>query len=118
MIALLLLACAGEADTAPNCEATEAAAELPVPMGNEHHCGTFPLTAGEHAYLSVFVSADAQCEGATDGAVSMPYLPIYTNMSNDEPKWTFDVLGDSAGEGALTVTCDDGTTWTGFFVVS
>ena len=120
---LLLLspACGGdeEEDGAGGCEEIAAEAEsLDGTLDGRDDCGRFSMAVGDHAYVNVEVTApEEECTGTTSGGVVLPYDPIYSNPSNGEPKWTFDVEAMEAGEGELDVTCVDGTRWTGVFEV-
>lgn len=88
-------------------------------LGGINDCGHWSLAVGAHVYLNVEVTApDMDCSGTTSGAVFLPYDPIYSNLSDDAAKWTFDIEGGEAGEGTLDVTCEEGTRWSGIFTVS
>ena len=114
-----LLACAGGADTGGACASfPDTASSTARPLDNGDDCGTWAVEVGGHVYVNVAVSDPAAtCAGETAGAVSLPYDPIFSHAAEEPPKWTFDVVGDEPGEGSLDVRCDDGTRWSGRFVV-
>lgn len=117
MLLLLLLGCAGT--EANECQPP---AEATVPDGglnNDDDCGHWAVGVDEHLYIRVeLTEPDQDCEGETTGSVEQPYAPIYSNLSDSAPKWTFDVLGMEAGEGTLDIVCGEGTTWSGSFTVT
>lgn len=118
---LLLLAACGddETDSTEGCESfPDEATAIDGPIGAAEDCGRWSLSADKHAYVNVEVSEpEAECTGTPGGVMSLANDPIYSNASNDEPKWTFDLVPSGPGEGSLDVTCVDGSTWGGRFVV-
>lgn len=119
---ILLLACGGEeeADDEDGCAGfPEEATPLDGTLDGRDDCGAFSLAVGDHAYVNVEVGEpEAECTGTASGAVALAYDPIYSNPSNGEPKWTFDLEALSAGEGELDVSCVEGSRWSGRFEVS
>lgn len=119
---LLLPACGGEGE--PDDEAgcasfPEEATPLDGTLDGRDDCGHFSLAVGEHAYVNVeVIEPEADCTGTASGAVALAYDPIYSNPSNGEPKWTFDLEAVSTGEGELDVSCVEGSRWSGRFEVS
>ena len=119
LVLLLLAACAG--DDASDCAAwpDEAVAADGV-LGNADTCGYWRLGVGEHLYVNVSVTvAESPCTASMEPAIGLNADPIYTNLSNDGPKWTFDVVGLSATDGyaGLQVECGEGTTFAARVVV-
>ena len=103
---LFLLACASSTCDWP--------ATATAPDGSvEDSCGYWAVPVGEHLYANVYLSEpESPCEAALDPALHLNSDPIYSAMSNDAAKWTYDVVVDAAGDPLeVTVTCDDGTAW-------
>ncbi len=122
LLPALLLACGDkEEDAESGCTDADFPASASDPDGvldGWDDCGLWALAVGDHAYINVVVSeAEVPCDWDVSGGVVVPYDPTYSNMSDDDPKWTFDVEATETGDGELDVSCDDGSTWTGRFVV-
>ncbi len=66
-----------------------------------------------HIYLDLHVSRELpDCALSLGDGIDVPNDPIYTNLSTDGPKYTYDFVGQSAI--ALTtadISCDEGTEW-------
>ncbi len=75
-------------------------------------CGWYTLAVGGHLYANVYVTEpESPCTAALGDGLSARD-PIYSAMSDDAPKWTFDVVAQVPGtEQPVDVTCEDGTTW-------
>lgn len=103
---LLLLACADS-----TCDWPDAAAVPDGPV--EDSCGWWEVAVGEHLYANVYLSEpESPCSDTLDPSLHLNSDPIYSAMSGDSAKWTYDVVVDAAGsEMEVTVTCDDGTAW-------
>lgn len=119
MILLLLAACAG--DDPSGCEAWP---DEPVTaggvLGNADTCGYWRLAVEEHLYVNVSVTVEeSPCSATMDPAIGLNADAIYTNLSNDGPKWTFDVVGLTPSEGysGLQIECGEGTTFAARVVV-
>lgn len=108
-----LFACSTPADVVACPDLPAAATAPPTVLGNSDDCGRWIVAVGEQLVVSVVVTEpEATCEMETDAGLTLLYDPIYTAMSNDEPKWTFQVKADAEVDGAwISVTCEDGTTW-------
>ena len=75
-------------------------------------CGYFSAAVGDHLYVNVYVSDDqAGCEEALGEGLSLFASPTWSSLSDDETKWTFDVVAEASSEDWTTfdVSCDDGT---------
>ena len=120
MSLLLPLAACGDSAALGGCDDFPAdAAVASGSLGSEDTCGRWALAVGEHLYINVdLTEPDQDCTGTTTGGVTLPYDPIYSNPSNSSPRWTFDVEGVEAGEGALDVSCAEGSTWGARFTVT
>lgn len=113
MLLALLLACA-PSDSDAACAAFPAEPTAPEGvLGPEDSCGFWALALGEHLYADVVVTEPlAECDATLGAGLELFSSPIYSAMSNDEPKWTFDVVGVAATEAAgaeLSVRCADGS---------
>ena len=115
---LALIGCKSD-EEATGCSGFPDAATAPGhTLDNSDDCGHWEVATGAHIYINVVVTeADVPCEGTTEGAVTIPYDPIYSNLSDQDPKWTYDVQGVEPGSGSLDVSCDDGTTFEAMFTV-
>lgn len=114
----LIVGCADEEEPDGCTSFPETATPTGRVLDNSDDCGHWEVPTGEHVYINVVITtAEARCEGTADGAVTIPYDPIFSDLSNEDPKWTFDVQGVSEGEGSLDVSCDDGTTFEARFTV-
>ena len=87
----------------------------PGVLGSADTCGYWSLAVGEHLYTSVGVTeAQSPCSAALGDGIVLNADPIYSAMSDDVPKWTFDVVGESStgtGYAGVEIACDDGTEW-------
>ena len=115
MLLALLLACAS-AD--PDAACDDYPAEPSDPSGvlsTADTCGFWTLEVGDHLYVDVVVTEPlAECEATLGAGLELFSSPIYSAMSNDEPKWTFDVVGTAATDPAgaeVRVECVDGSAW-------
>jgi hypothetical protein len=108
---LLLLACATPEEDV-TCAAWPDAASAPDGVV-EDSCGWWQIAVGDHLYVNVYLAeADATCSDALGDGLVLNSDPIYTNMSDDAPKFTYDIVGDAAGTAlGVDITCDDGTRW-------
>lgn len=106
----LLLACATPVDD--GCAWPDAAsAPAGVLESAADDCGWWSLAVGEHLYVNVAVTeADAPCgPPEMDAVLAENAGAIYSNLSGQGPKWTYDLVGVSAGETTVAIHCDDGT---------
>lgn len=85
----------------------------PAPLDGvvEESCGWYTLAVGERLYANVYVTEpEARCDETIGEGVALTNEPIYSAMSNDAPKWTYDLTAESAAEGVLVdITCEEGT---------
>ena len=96
--------------------------EVPSPvegtLSDEDSCKAWSLIIGEHAYVNIFVDDEfIECDAQLEDNLEIPYAPTYSNMGDEGPKWTYDFLAVLEGEGAATLSCDDGNIWEGYFIV-
>ena len=84
-------------------------------LSAEDTCGFWSLALGDHLYVDVVVTEPlAECEATLGAGLELFSSPIYSAMSNDEPKWTFDVVAVAATDPAgaeVSIECVDGSTW-------
>ena len=114
MLIALLYACAEEPVKEEACAGMpDSASTPPTVLGNEHDCGYWTVALDAQLYVSIVVEeVESPCASDPGEGLEQLYDPIYSNMNNDAPKWTFQILGTSVIEGTtLSVTCDEGTTW-------
>jgi hypothetical protein len=87
-------------------------------LTDEDSCQAWALIVGEHAYVNIFVEDEfIDCDAQLEDFLAIPHDPTYSNMGDEGPKWTYDFLAVSEGEGAASVSCDDGNLWEGYFIV-
>jgi hypothetical protein len=109
--------CADGEDDGAHCEEfPAAAAEAPTVLTNEDDCGWWTVAVDDYLVVSLYVDAEEQpaCELTYDDALLMKYGDdaAYSNLSNDEPKVTWQVFGAAAtGEASWSASCDEGTEW-------
>lgn len=113
MLLALLFACTTPTEAVVCPDLPDSGSTPPTVLGNSDACGRWIVALGEQLVVSIVVTEpEATCEMETDAGLTLLYDPIYTAMSNDEPKWTFQVKADAEVEGAwIDVTCEDGTRW-------
>jgi hypothetical protein len=73
-------------------------------------CGWYLLDVGDHLYINVYVTEpESPCEADWEPGLEVPD-PIYSDLSNDDPKWTFDIRAQVPGsELDVSIVCEDGT---------
>ncbi|MDP2315589.1 MAG: hypothetical protein Q8P41_22005 [Pseudomonadota bacterium] len=108
MLFFVLFACATPDES--GCSFPDAAV---APDGVvEDSCGWYALAVGEHLYANVYVAEPSSPCSVALGEGLSARDPIYSAMSDDAPKWTYDVTAEAAGvEQIVDVTCEDGTRW-------
>lgn len=112
LLLLLLQACTPEEP--PLCEAFP---DAPTPADGTLHnadgCGWWELPVGEQLIVSVVMTEpDHECEGEMGDGLALVASPMYSNMSNDEPKMTFQMEGVAPVTAfELYLTCTEGTEW-------
>jgi hypothetical protein len=114
MLTILLFGCAPEPEEEVVCaDFPTSATEAPTVLENDDSCGHWSVPLGDQLVVSLIITEpEAPCELASDEGLTLLYDPIYTNMSNDSPKWTFQVGADVEAEGVpLEISCEEGTTW-------
>ena len=107
---LLLLACASPSEG--GCSWPDAAvAPDGVLESAADDCGWWALAVGDHLYVNVAVGeADATCDPPEmDAVLTENAGAIYSNLSGQGPKWTYDLVGAAAGETTVAITCSDGS---------
>ena len=105
-------------DTA-DCWRKSATQAVEGTLNLDDSCQVWEMDIGAHAYINVHVSSEnTDCDPELAGHLSIPYDPTYSNMGEEGPKWTFDILGEAQGEGAVRIACQDGTVWEGYFIVT
>lgn len=114
MLLALLLACSTEAVT--GCQDyPSTATEPPGVLGSTDTCGYWVIAVDDHLYANVEVTeAQSPCTSALGDGIVLNSDPIYSALSNDVSKWTFDVVGAAAtgtDYAGFEVACDDGTEW-------
>lgn len=122
LVSKFYLACQIKLDVASqdsaDCWLESAVQPVEGVLNGDDSCQIWEISVGAHAYISLQVSSEeTSCESDVDVNVSIPYAPTYSNMGNEGPKWTFDVMGESVGEGHVHISCQDGTVWNGYFIV-
>lgn len=88
--------------------------EVPGVLDSADSCGFWLVPVADHLYVNVAVTeAGADCSAAMGAEVALFAEPIFTDMSNEPAKWTFDVVGVSpTGDFAsVDVTCSEGSSW-------
>jgi hypothetical protein len=116
---LLLLACASDPKEGACTEfATDPAAPDGV-LTNDDDCGTWSLAVDDQLVVSVYVTVEqATCEAEMGDGLDLPYEPIYTNLSDDGAKVTFQFKATAAAQdSSIAITCDEGTTWNAHLVI-
>ena len=107
-----LLACT---EPAPDdCAWPDSATDAGGVLENTDTCGFWSLEVDGHLYVNVgLTEPDGECSAAMGEEVSLNASPIYSNLTTDGPKWTFDVVGvaPTAPFASLDVPCDEGTRW-------
>ena len=108
-MSLLLLACAPATDETACTSWPDAA--VPPDGVTEESCGWYALSVGGHLYANVYVTdPDAGCDAVLADGLALNAEPIFSNMSDDAAKWTYDIVATSAGNSLhADVTCSDGT---------
>lgn len=113
MILLLLLqACTPE--DPPLCEAfPDAPTVADGTLDNGDSCGWWEVPVGDQLIVNVFMEEpDHECDGDMGDGLELVASPMYSNMSNDGPKMTFQMEGVAAVTAFdLVLTCTEGTTW-------
>ncbi len=109
---LLLVACV---ETTPeDCPWPEAAVVADGVLENVDTCGYWSIVGDDHLYVNVALTEpDMDCSAAMDAEVALNSAPIYSNLTTDGPKWTFDVVGLAPTDtfASFDVTCAEGTRW-------
>lgn len=74
-------------------------------------CGWYLLEVGDRLYVNVYVTEpESPCDAELGVGLGLPNDPIYSHLSNDDPKWTFDIHAQVPGaELGVDITCEDGT---------
>lgn len=106
------LACADEPE--PVCAAYSDSPSTPdTVLDNSGSCGWWTVVVGEYLVVSVeMIEPDHSCEATIGEGLDMPYEPSYANFSDDVPKMTFQVFGESPVSGTtLDISCTEGTEW-------
>ena len=123
LVSILFLACQVKLDLDSQdgtpCWTDESAGPVDHTLDSEDSCQRWELGVGAHAYINVSVqSENTECQSNVAPPLSIPYEPTYSNLGSEGPKWTYDILGESEGEGAAVIECQDGTVWEGYFIVT
>jgi hypothetical protein len=114
LLLLSLLAC--QDDICPDGQPDPVA--LDGVLETADSCGAWTLAVDDHVYINVGITeAESECTAELPASFELPYDPIYSNFEPSGPKWTYDFLAVGAGDEQLTVSCADGTVWTGWFSV-
>lgn len=116
MMTLLLLAACADEPPAPACASFPDSPSAPATvLSNEDDCGFWSLAMDEQLIVSVYVTVpEAPCSDEVGDGLELPSTPIYTNMSDDASKWTYQFFAVAAADSAeIAITCDEGTTWNG-----
>lgn len=111
---LLLLALACSPKEVPVCETfADAPTEADGTLSNPDSCGWWSLVVGDQLIVSVeMTEPDHECEATLGAGLDLPYSPIYTNLENDVPKMTFQVVGAEVAEASeVEIGCTEGTAW-------
>lgn len=120
MLLLLSFACAS-LSTSPCADWPSDPVEADGVLENADSCGFWLLPVGEHLYVNVGITAEeSTCAATMEPYVELNADPIYSNMSNEGPKWTFDFVGmkpSGAEATGIDVSCDEGTEWAARVVV-
>lgn len=112
LLAAAALAAGCAADPAA-CAYPDAPTALSGVLGNGDTCGYWSLAEGAHLYLDLHVTTELPtCLAESGPELSTPNEPIYTNLADDGPKYTYDIVAIApADAAAFDVTCDEGTAW-------
>ncbi|MSP54152.1 MAG: hypothetical protein EXR69_00870 [Myxococcales bacterium] len=76
-------------------------------------CGYWSLAVGGHLYLDLHVSRELpDCALSLGDGVEVPNDPIYSALTTDSSKYTYDFVGQTAiEETSVDIACDEGTEW-------
>lgn len=76
-------------------------------------CGFWSIAAGDHLILDLHVQRELpDCALSLGPNLSNPNDPIYTNLTGDGPKYTYDIVADAAvEETTVDIACDEATQW-------
>lgn len=82
-------------------------------LGDADTCGFWSIAAGDHLILDLHVQRELpDCALSLGPNLSNPNDPIYTNLTGDGPKYTYDIVADAAvEETTVDIACDEATQW-------
>lgn len=112
LLALAALAAGCAADPAA-CDYPDAPTAVDGVLGNADACGYWSLAEGARLYLDLHVTTELPtCVAEVGAGLGIPNEPIYTNLADDGPKYTYDIVAIAPTDAAaVDVTCDEGTAW-------
>ncbi len=76
-------------------------------------CGFWSVAVGDHLVLDLHVQRELpDCALSLGPSLSNPNEPIYTNLTGDGYKYTYDIVADAVeAESTVDIACDEGTEW-------
>ncbi len=76
-------------------------------------CGSWAMAVGDHLVVDLHVLRELpDCALSLGDGLSVPNDPIYTNLTDEGPKYTYDLVAEAAADDAtVDITCDEGTEW-------
>jgi hypothetical protein len=109
----LLIACAGEEEPSGCADWPSDPVAPDGVLRADEDCGFWTIAVDEHLYVDLVITVPlAECPSTLGDGIELFSTPIYSAMSNDEPKLTFDVVGaaPTGSEYALfDVLCEEGS---------
>lgn len=113
-------ACGDAEEAAPGrcADAPDEPSDMPTVLSGQQDCGYWVVPEGESVLLNLLVNEELPaCDPVISGPLEMPYDPIYSNLGDDGPKYTFQLETTGTGEAELEIECDEGSEWWGRFRV-
>lgn len=108
----MLAALAGCASPGP-CDFPADASVPATVLEETDTCGFWSIATGAHLILDLHVQRELpDCALSLGPSLSNPNDPIYTNLTGDGPKYTYDIVADGAvEETTVDIACDEATQW-------
>lgn len=88
-------------------------AAIPGVLTEVDTCGFWSMPLDSHLFLDLHIRSELpDCLLSLGPSLSSPNDPIYTNLTGDGPKYTYDIIADAASEETtIGIACDEGTEW-------